>query len=77
MFQSLLSKLIGARCVEQLQRDCRRILLKRLQGCHRDANVQEALIAGLVVARAHLPVQVAQVFACRAACLSTYVALIS
>ena len=59
MLERLFPKLIWPRRVKKLQRDSFRINLSGIQGCHRDVNVQERLIAGMMVAGANLAVQVA------------------
>lgn len=64
VLEGFLSKLIRARCVKQMQGHCIRIHLETLQCCHRDADIQKALITGLMIASADLLVQIAQVLAC-------------
>ena len=59
MLERLFPKLIRPRRVKELQRDGFRINLSGVQGCHRDMDIQERLIAGMMVAGADLAVQVA------------------
>ena len=59
VLERLFPKLIWPRRVKKLQRDSIRINLSGIQGCHRDADIQECLIAGMMVPGANLAVQVA------------------
>ena len=59
MLERLFPKLIWPRRVKKLERDSLRINLSGVQGCHRDMDIQERLIAGMMVAGANLAVQVA------------------
>lgn len=50
VLQGLLAKFIGPRGVQQLQGNCVRVQLKGFQGRHGDVNVQEGLVAAMVLA---------------------------
>ena len=59
MLERLFPKLIWPRRVKKLERDSLRINFSGVQGCHRDMDIQERLIAGMMVAGANLAVKVA------------------